>query len=1025
MAGKIRVTNRDPGTISPIRNEKATREEVWTAINSNEYRDLIAEIGRLLAELRKNNVTSAHLAKAQEMLNRKMGAEHALGVGMGQYSRYQRGYTRSGFRYTQTIDTTPYYKAIKNNKGLDESFRRQYTKVIMWDHQFTKKIGALGRAIYKQHLTHPTIQTAKLVDIVTKLGALTQTAGTAFMSRPHSLQMGNWNKKKAERTYFTEQNDAYVAAVNAMRARGTGGVPNTFMPSGLAIPGGNGLGGMFSYQGSLAQKLGEASKTELASQFAPLFMRSLTDAIENTPNDDMAIAISEKITDGIKKVGMESAAKQALVNTFGLKRKLIPKTEWGAQLLLNALNGIPHYADGGVVNKGTIALVGEAGPEIILPLKKIPHYANGQVVNGQHTSNLPMSTSELMSMLGIRFDPNFGVTSIINGNKDLSKVLVLYDIAKTLVGVLDKNTTIGGAMNAKLKGVTEEIKEAVTIIKAGGDAFKQMSDANWMLSSMLDTFAHNSPYALSEPTERLVTRDDLKAMAEALKLTDEQKARALKDITDKLGQSFAAGRIDREEFASLLVEMGFSKNMKAGRKDVGQMAREMFDVRRQRAERRAENRETAGTASSGFTEMFDYQRSTTLSDAEKGMRMLFDMEVPESAFRNTSSDLARQRAFGEWMKENRIRKKPFDPTDPKWDAMRLAADMRKSRRSVEADSEPDLTGLANLISNPSSELNGGPLKKTFKDVYKEKKQSLAEAMSGLFGGDVSKAKGITGKLSAVIGNKASSMLGAGKLAGGALLGGIALGVGSIVALLNKLVKASPVLQGVLDLFNLAVNMLLMPLGNAIGERMLPAVLEMVTWAVDVGGPALAGLVDFGQNLWNWFCGDQIGAIIDAVNFFKNGDWLGGLEKVWEALMNGNPLLHVLKDGLFWIKDKVLLPMWNWLSHPVENIFKPMGQAIKSVFEGIGDMGGNVVDSVKGFLGLASGGLVMGTPFGTPAIIGEGGQSELIVPLDEVQETFNGGKGITIVFQGPVYGMNDFKRTVTDIASEAINSARYR
>ena len=1003
MAGKIRVTNRDPGTISPIRNEKATREEVWTAINSNEYRDLIAEIGRLLAELRKNNAASAHLAKAQEMLNRKMSAEHALGVGMGQYSRYQRGYTRSGFRYTQTIDTTPYYKAIKNNKGLDESFRRQYTKVMMWDHQFTKKVGALGRAIYKQHLTHPTIQTAKLVDIVTKLGALTQTAGTAFMSRPHSLQMGNWNKKRANRTYFTEQNDAFVAAVDALRARGVGGVPNTFMPSGLSIPGGTGPGGMFSYQGSLAQKLGESSKTELASQFAPLFMRSLTDAIENTPNDDMAVAISEKITDGIKKVGMESAAKQALINTFGLKRRLIPKTEWGAQLLLNALNGIPHYADGGVVNKGTIALVGEAGPEIILPLKKIPHYANGQVVNGQHTSNLPMPTSELMSMLGIRFDPNFGVTSIINGNKDLSKVLVLYDIAKTLVGVLDKNTTIGGAMNAKLKGVTEEINEAISIIKAGGDAFKQMSDANWMLSSMLDTFAHNSPYALSEPTERLVTRDDLKAMAEALKLSDEQKARALKDITDKLGQSFAAGKIDREEFASLLVEMGFSKNMKAGRKDVGQMAREMFDTRRQRAERRAEDRETARTASSGLT------------DAEKGMRMLFDMEVPESAFRNTSSDLARQRAFGEWMKKNRIRKKPFDPTDPKWDAMRLAADMRKSRRAVAADSEPDISGLTYLISHPSEKLH----KPSFKDKLKEKTKGLSNVLEGILGGDVSKAKGITGKLSVAIGNKASSMLGAGKLAGGALLGGIALGVGSIVALLNKLVKASPVLQGVLDLFNLAVNMLLMPLGNAIGERMLPAVLEMVNWAVEDGGPALVSLIDIGQNLWNIFSTFNIDPIIGFVEGFQQmfkGDIWGGLETMFNKL----PIVKILTDFFssdtgddFKRQAKNMISgdesmwtdsLWKW-SAPV---------AVR-----------NLITEHKWPWELASGGLVMGTPLGTPALLGEGGQSELVVPLDEVQETFNGGRGITIVFQGPVYGMNDFKRTVTDIASEAINSARYR
>lgn len=972
MAGKIRVTTRDPGTISPIRNEKATREEVWTAINSNEYRDLIAEIGRLLAELRKNNATSAHLAKAQEMLNRKMSAEHALGVGMGQYSRYQRGYTRSGFRYTQTIDTTPYYKAIKNNKGLDESFRRQYTKVIMWDHQFSKKIGALGRAIYKQHLTHPTIQTAKLVDIVTKLGALTQTAGTAFMSRPHSLQMGNWNKKRAERTYFTEQNDAFVAAVDALRAKGVGSVPNTFMPSGLSIPGGTGPGGMFSYQGSLAQKLGESSKTELASQFAPLFMRSLTDAIENTPNDDMAVAISEKITDGIKKVGMESAAKQALINTFGLKRGLIPRTEWGAQLLLNILNGIPHYADGGIVDKGTIALVGEAGPEAIVPLDKMPHFANGGIVDGNSFTT---------------FGPQYDDLFTMNINPmDSAWTVLLKDIQRILKDDEKNGDTIAGYQKNIIDGFFALRDEYLKMTGDVASVSKQYGPNSKMLNDLLKNIdAH-----LSSMTG--IIRDIFSSRMDA------PYASYSNPIMDANGN----------------IAYGNATPLQAS-----------IDTRR------AESLVGANYGAAGFVSL--KTRGEAIGIIEKWFKSWDEAAAHidkyiQSLYATTASRNLKKQAYSIKGLTSLISGGAigggFDPNDPKWAPMRAAASKRKAERTATPYEEPDLTGLTNLISNPSSELNGGPLKKSFKDVYKEKTSGLAEAMSGLFGGDVSKAKGITGKLSVAIGNKASSMLGAGKLAGGALLGGIALGVGSIVALLNKLVKASPVLQGVLDLFNLAVNMLLMPLGNAIGEKMLPAVLEMVTWAVDVGGPALATLVDAGQWVWDFFAGDQFQGIFDAIDMMKDGQFLEGLGKLLYNLLMNVPWIKMLvsfwQQLWSWIK-----PAWDTLSNTILTPIKSAIGAIVQALDSIGNFGGGIVDNVKGFLGLASGGLVMGTPFGTPAIIGEGGQSELIVPLDEVQETFNGGKGITIVFQGPVYGMNDFKRTVTDIASEAINSARYR
>jgi|GEM_PF-4599206 len=56
-------------------------------------------------------------------------------------------------------------------------------------------------------------------------------------------------------------------------------------------------------------------------------------------------------------------------------------------------------------------------------------------------------------------------------------------------------------------------------------------------------------------------------------------------------------------------------------------------------------------------------------------------------------------------------------------------------------------------------------------------------------------------------------------------------------------------------------------------------------------------------------------------------------------------------------------------------------------------------------GLAEGGIVRARPGGMPAIIGEGGKDEAVIPLDspEASERLGGGGGMTIVFNGPILG----------------------
>ena len=77
-----------------------------------------------------------------------------------------------------------------------------------------------------------------------------------------------------------------------------------------------------------------------------------------------------------------------------------------------------------------------------------------------------------------------------------------------------------------------------------------------------------------------------------------------------------------------------------------------------------------------------------------------------------------------------------------------------------------------------------------------------------------------------------------------------------------------------------------------------------------------------------------------------------------------------------------------------------------------------------FLGhrlLANGGYVPATPGGVPAIIGEGGEGEYVIP----ESKLNNIGGLTVVFSGNVYGMNDFKQQVRSIMNEYTTKANFR
>ncbi len=85
----------------------------------------------------------------------------------------------------------------------------------------------------------------------------------------------------------------------------------------------------------------------------------------------------------------------------------------------------------------------------------------------------------------------------------------------------------------------------------------------------------------------------------------------------------------------------------------------------------------------------------------------------------------------------------------------------------------------------------------------------------------------------------------------------------------------------------------------------------------------------------------------------------------------------------------------------------------------------IANAIKGvFSGFhwpkfATGGHVPATPGGSLVTVGEGGEGEYIIP-DSKMNT-----GITINFNGPVYGTDDFKSKVKSIVSEVTNTSYFR
>lgn len=214
-------------------------------------------------------------------------------------------------------------------------------------------------------------------------------------------------------------------------------------------------------------------------------------------------------------------------------------------------------------------------------------------------------------------------------------------------------------------------------------------------------------------------------------------------------------------------------------------------------------------------------------------------------------------------------------------------------------------------------------------------------------------------------------------------------------------QASPLLQSLESMFNLAIQLFFMPLGTKLADTVLPAVIDLVDSVVEFT-EGMEGMTL--PEMMNHMLTDGVAMFAD---FFNNlGD---SLETANENSSEGNDLLGSLADLMHTVADLLedgtitsliglVLDTSNLiLSNLAEFISLYLGlqamQIAATIASGFGISGVNLAETmllsgviVGGLswgaataLGFAEGGEVPATPGGQLIVAGEGGQNEYIFP----------------------------------------------
>ena len=227
-------------------------------------------------------------------------------------------------------------------------------------------------------------------------------------------------------------------------------------------------------------------------------------------------------------------------------------------------------------------------------------------------------------------------------------------------------------------------------------------------------------------------------------------------------------------------------------------------------------------------------------------------------------------------------------------------------------------------------------------------------------------------------------------------------LGLVEDIARRMKDASPLLQAIESMFNLAVTLFFMPLGNKLGEMLIPATIE---------------LLDQVTSIWDAFegktLGDAIGyAITEGTKIFGNY-----IEKIADSLEGQKGIVGSMSKFLHTIADFVqnkaagllqgLLNFAGWILENFKTFISlyvamstaQLGATIMASLGPAGGLIGAIAGGGIGFgstyavlsqFGLAEGGKVPATEGGQWRLLGEGGEDEYVIPESKMDQVFGGG-----------------------------------
>lgn len=260
------------------------------------------------------------------------------------------------------------------------------------------------------------------------------------------------------------------------------------------------------------------------------------------------------------------------------------------------------------------------------------------------------------------------------------------------------------------------------------------------------------------------------------------------------------------------------------------------------------------------------------------------------------------------------------------------------------------------------------------------------------------------------------------------------GFGIVEDIYSRMKAASPLLQTIESLFNLAMTLFFMPLGNKLGEILIPATVELLDKVVD---------------MWDAFEGKTLGemfsyAISNGVKLFgeyfsniggilqEQGGMVGKIGDLLETVGNFiqgpgvgvvNTILSVTTLVLSHLKEFISL----WIALKTAELAMQATGALGWAGANAGIfvaatalIAGTTSYGALTGLGMAEGGYVPAKAGGSLRVLGEGGKGEYVIPEDRMG---NVGGSTTI----NVYGYTDreLKQIIIDTVNEQVSQSRIR